>query len=200
MNTLIVVGEADAGAYTQAFSGSGLRVAAFPCADWNADLSPWPAEKAFKKGEDFSGRGGAYLQALLAFSAEWECSMPEAPEKRFLAGYSLAGLFSLWTLYQTDRFDGAASASGSLWYPGWLDYIAQRRPVRHAAFSLSLGDKEEHTKNPVMARVGDATRETCRLLKAQGYPVTLAWNAGGHFADEQLRTVKAVQALLNLNG
>ncbi|MBQ8137369.1 MAG: hypothetical protein IJ174_08055 [Clostridia bacterium] len=198
MNTLIIVGEQDAGAYEQALSGSGLAVAAFPCADWNRDLSPWPAEKAFKKGEPFAGEAAAYLNTLLAFSTEWERSLPEPIDKRYLAGYSLAGLFSLWALYETERFDGAVSASGSLWYPGWLDFISKNHPKRPARFSLSLGDKEVHTKNPVMARVGDATRETCRLLDAQGYPVAFAWNEGGHFADEASRVVRAVRALLEL--
>ncbi|ERL11412.1 hypothetical protein HMPREF1248_0438 [Coriobacteriaceae bacterium BV3Ac1] len=32
----------------------------------------------------------------------------------YISGYSLAGLFALWSLYQTDIFKGAACVSGSL--------------------------------------------------------------------------------------
>ena len=32
--------------------------------DWNRDLSPWPAPKAFKGGEDFSGGADEHLSTL----------------------------------------------------------------------------------------------------------------------------------------
>ena len=33
--------------------------------DWDRDLSPWPAEKVFRGGADFSGGAEAFLQVLL---------------------------------------------------------------------------------------------------------------------------------------
>ena len=33
--------------------------------DWDRDLSPWPAEKVFRGGADFSGGADAFLQVLL---------------------------------------------------------------------------------------------------------------------------------------
>ncbi len=45
-----------------------------------------------------------------------------APEFRGIAGYSLAGLFALWAVYQTGLFDRAASVSGSLWFDGFLTF------------------------------------------------------------------------------
>lgn len=47
---------------------------------------------------------------------------------------------------------------------------------------LSLGGKEEKTKNKVMAAVGDRTRAQERLLQedAMVESVVLEWNAGGH--------------------
>ena len=32
--------------------------------DWNRDLSPWPAQRAFRGGEDFSGGAQAFLERL----------------------------------------------------------------------------------------------------------------------------------------
>lgn len=32
--------------------------------DWNRDLSPWPAKRAFRGGEDFGGGADAYLKEL----------------------------------------------------------------------------------------------------------------------------------------
>ncbi len=34
--------------------------------DWNRDLSPWKAEKVFKKGEDFGGQAKLLLDTLRA--------------------------------------------------------------------------------------------------------------------------------------
>lgn len=32
--------------------------------DWNRDLTPWPAEGVFKRGENFGGKADAYLALL----------------------------------------------------------------------------------------------------------------------------------------
>ena len=39
-----------------------------------------------------------------------------------IAGDSMAGLFAVYALYRTQVFSRVASASGSLWYPGLLEY------------------------------------------------------------------------------
>ena len=56
---------------------------------------------------------------------------------------------------------------------------------------LSLGDKEEHTKNAVMAVVGDNIRTLHSRLIERRADCTLEWNSGGHFKDADLRTAKA---------
>lgn len=56
---------------------------------------------------------------------------------------------------------------------------------------LSLGDKEEKARNPVMATVGDRIREAYELLKKQNINCILEWNEGNHFKDADLRTAKA---------
>ena len=50
---------------------------------------------------------------------------------------------------------------------------------------------EEHTKNAVMAAVGDNIRTLHSQLTARGVDCTLEWNSGGHFKDADLRTAKA---------
>lgn len=107
-----------------------------------------------------------------------------------LGGYSLAGLFALWAAYQTDAFSAVAAASPSVWFPGFLDYMRAHSP-RAASAYLSLGDKEERTRNPVMATVGERIREAYNLMKAQGVNAILEWNQGNHFRDADLRTARA---------
>ena len=124
--------------------------------------------------------------------ASWngEYSLPR-DAKLILGGYSLAGLFALWCGHETDLFDGIAAASPSVWFPGFLNYAAQR-PFWAKAVYLSLGDKEERTRNPVMRQVGDSIRALhVQYQKAPDTAVTLEWNEGNHFRDPGLRTAKA---------
>lgn len=118
------------------------------------------------------------------------------PKRIFLGGYSLAALFALWAGYQTDRFDGIAAASPSMWFPGLPEYM-RSHPMQADAVYLSLGDKEEKTRNPVMAQVGSAIRAGYECLKDAGIDCVLEWNPGNHFRDADLRTAKAFAWLMD---
>ena len=107
-----------------------------------------------------------------------------------MGGYSLAGLFALWAATRTDTLYGVAAASPSVWFPGWSEYEAAH-PIRAQRVYLSLGDREEHTKNQTMAAVGDNIRALHSALTRRGKDCTLEWNAGGHFKDADLRTARA---------
>ena len=165
--------------------------------DWNDALSPWPAPACFPGGGDFGGHADDFLQTLtdsILPAAERELGL--APTCRALAGYSLAGLFAVYALYRTDRFTHIASASGSLWYDGFLDFLRHRAPrVPSARVRLSLGDREELTKNARLAAVGPATREAEQLLRAQGLDVSLTMNPGGHFCEPDTRLSRLLEAL-----
>ena len=114
----------------------------------------------------------------------------------YLGGYSLAGLFSLWAAYQTNLFAGVAAASPSIWFPDFLQYM-QEHDIRTETVYLSLGDREERTRNPVMAKVGDCIREGHRLLMQQSVRTTLEWNPGNHFRDSGIRMAKAFAWVMN---
>ena len=109
--------------------------------------------------------------------------------KIILGGYSLAGFFSLWAAYETGIFSAVTAASPSVWYPGWMDYAKGHVPQADAVY-LSLGKKEEKTKNKVMAAVGDCIRSQHDILDGQGIPNTLEWNEGNHFVHPEERTAK----------
>ena len=72
----------------------------------------------------------------------------------------------------------------------WMEF-EQQRPIQTQHIYLSLGDKEERTKNAVMAAVGDNIRTLHSRLAERGADCTLEWNSGGHFKDADLRTAKA---------
>lgn len=89
--------------------------------NWNRELSPWGCDGTVRDAEPFGGQASGFLDELLnQIIPQVESSLPRPPTWRGIAGYSLAGLFSLWALWQTDAFDRAASASGSLWFPGFI--------------------------------------------------------------------------------
>ena len=165
--------------------------------DWNDSLSPWPAPACFRGGGAFGGYADRFLQTLtesILPAAERELGL--APTRRALCGYSLAGLFALYALYRTDRFTHIASASGSLWYDDFLDFLRANAPrVPNARVRLSLGDREEFTKNPRLAAVGSATRETVQILRSQHLDVTLTMNPGNHVFEPDARLSRLIEAL-----
>ena len=156
--------------------------------DWNNDLSPWEAPAVFGK-DGFGGGASKTLDRMLELCCENN-------KKYYIGGYSLAGLFALWAAYQTDVFDGVAAASPSVWYPGFGDYM-KSNIIKAGKVYLSLGDREEKTRNPVMAAVGGRIREAYGLLKAQGLNCILEWNDGNHFKEPDIRTAKAFAWLLS---
>ena len=81
-------------------------------ADWNRDLSPWPAPKAFKSGGDFGGGADALIEKIGRIVPLCE-EVTGPQELRAFAGYSLGGLFALYCIYKTELFCSAASVSGS---------------------------------------------------------------------------------------
>ena len=159
-----------------------FRLIAFQVGSWNRDLSPWPANAVFGK-EDFGGGAADTLGEILE-----RCNIKE--KAYIIGGYSLAGLFALWAAYQTDRFRGVAAASPSVWFPGFTDYMRVHQ-IKSPNVYLSLGNKEEKARNPVMASVGDRIRAAYSLLTEQNINCLLEWNEGNHFKDADIRTAKA---------
>ena len=165
--------------------------AAIPVKSWNDALSPWEAPAVWGK-ESFGGDAADTLHFLteqVIPTLKQRFALPENV-RIILGGYSMAGLFALWASTQTNLFYGVAAASPSVWFPGWMEFERQR-PIQAQRIYLSLGDKEERTKNIVMAVVGDNIRTLHSQLIARGADCTLEWNSGGHFKDADLRTAKA---------
>lgn len=175
----------------------GLLIA-FQVSDWNDAYSPWPMEKIYRDGSSFGGKGRWTLQWLTEELIPW-ADQAYAVRVRMIAGYSLAGLFALWSFYESGLFDGCASCSGSLWFAGWMEYAKTHRTKRPSISYLSLGRKEEKTKNSYMQRVGDCTRQMAEWQQED--PLirenTLVWQDGGHFNDPAGRVMAGMDWLWN---
>ena len=157
----------------QSMGGALPLWAAFAVEDWNDALSPWLAPPVFGK-HGFAGQAEktlAYIQTTL---------IPEL----FTAGS------------QCERFNAVAGVSPSVWFPGYGDY-EQAHPIRAEYVYLSLGDREEQTKNRAMAAVGNEIRALYARLSERKVDCALEWNAGNHFCEPELRVAKGVKWMMD---
>ncbi len=170
---------------------SGLR--------WNQELSPWPVGTVVSRDDNFAGEASMWLPVLTGeVVPQVERLLGASPLWRCLAGYSLAGLFAVWTAYQTDLFTRILSASGSMWYPGWLEYATEHDLVSPLqGVYLSVGDKESTSRNAVLHTVGERTQALAHLLAGRGVNATFELNPGNHFKNPPLRIVKGIKWLLD---
>lgn len=165
----------------------------FESKDWNSDLSPW--EFTLNKKNQFSGGGRRTLDWLMNECIPYCEKEYGLSGKRIICGYSLAGLFSLWTFYETQAFSAVICCSGSLWFGGWISYAENQAAPDNSYVYLSLGDKEEKARDRIMATVGDCTRKQYELV-CDDENVSrhiLEWNEGGHFNEPEMRIAKGIK-------
>ena len=165
---------------------------------WNQELSPWPIETVVSKDDRFTGGADDLLALLTAeIVPQVEGLLDESPTWRCLAGYSMGGLFAAYSSHHSALFTRILSASGSMWYPGWLEYAGEHDfagPV--AGVYLSVGDKESTSRNAVLQTVGERTRQVAELYATRGVPVKFELNPGNHFKNPPMRVVKGIKWLL----
>ena len=140
--------------------------------DWDRDYSPWEASSG---GRRFSG--GA--ERLLAFLPDFTTEL----EKRF-------------ALWDEPRLCGAASCSGSTWFPGWLEF-QRLHPLRGRIF-LSLGGKEKNSPDPLMAQVEQTTMEVKRLAERspEVTQTVFVHESGGHFSKVPQRIARGINGII----
>lgn len=165
--------------------------------DWNRDMTPWAAEPVMKGEPPFAGGADRYLQLLMReIMPEVEKRIP-AFSWRGIAGYSLAGLFALYALYGTALFARAASVSGSLWFPGFREYVfsheMERKPER---LYFSLGDRECKTANLCLRTVEENTEAIEAFYRGKGIETVFRRNPGGHHKNAAARVAAGIGWLL----
>ena len=153
--------------------------------NWNQDLSPWKASAVFGK-EEFGDGAARTLKEVLNICTDQE-------RKYCIGGYSLAGLFALWACCKTDLFSREASVSGSLWFPGFAEYLDENLPqgALDVAY-LSLGKKEHKTPNRMMREVLADTKRCEQTLQDRGAKTLFECNPGNHFSEPPLRSAKGI--------
>lgn len=161
--------------------------------NWNENMSPWALDKLFPEDEPCGGKAAEWLNTLTKDIIPQVESLLHTT-KHIIAGYSLAGLFAMWSVYNTDFFDGIISCSGSFWYPQFLKYMYehdfQKTPE---IIYLSLGDKEHLSKIKLLTTVEDNTRQLYDYLQHASIHSIFELNNGNHFQQCAWRIAKGIQ-------
>ena len=172
---------------------------AFKIEDWNSELTPWEMPLLRGKGNFGDGAAGTleFIKNELIPALSEYTNTENKEIKYILGGYSLAGLFSLWSGYQTDIFEGIAAVSPSVWYKKWIEYAEAEKPLSEKIY-LSLGDTEEKTKHQILSKIGENIRKQHEILeKSENVKTVLEWNEGNHFKNPDIRTAKGFLWVMN---
>ncbi len=176
-----------------------FSLVAFKIEDWNSELTPWEMPLLRGKGNfgDGATRTLEFIKNDLIPALSEYINSGNNEIKYILGGYSLAGLFSLWSGYQTDIFEGIAAVSPSVWYKKWIEYVETEKTLSEKIY-LSLGDTEEKTKHQILSKIGDNIRKQHEILeKSENVKTVLEWNEGNHFQNPDIRTAKGFLWVMN---
>ena len=162
---------------------------------WERDFSPVPAPKVFHGGKDFPGGASDYLTRFVSKVVPYlikHCSI--TPDRIVLSGYSLAGLFALYAS-QNALFTDILSASGSLWFPEYIDYLRIQKVYARNIY-LSIGDRESRSKSKILQTAFKKQREAYKILSSRNKNVTFFLEKGGHFDAPEKRVMRGVEWLV----
>lgn len=166
----------------------GVRLVMIYPYDWNYCMTPW---KYHDKNMGKTGGGEEFLSWFISEIYD------EKYQRQYIGGYSLGGLFALFAACEKELFDGVMSVSGSLWYPGALEYFNEKSiGKRIGKIYMSLGDKESLTKNAEREKVGFNTEKLAEVF-GRTKEVFFEYNRGGHFTDISERIIKSILTEIN---
>lgn len=179
----------------------GVSIVVIPGANWNDDLTPWPAEGVFKKAKPFGGQATSFLDKLTnEIIPEIEKTMGMVDPERTIMGVSLSGLFALWTCFNTNSFTNIISISGSLWYDGFVEWMEKHTPSQQIKkVCMLLGEKEKNAKDKRMATVEERTLAAARILKTNSQAAVIFELVDGtHFSPILPRLERAFEMVLGV--
>lgn len=167
--------------------------------NWNYDMVPWDTPPIFKNGDFYTGGADEYLTLLTQkIIPAVEKNLSKSIAWRGIIGYSLSGLFAIYSLYKTDLFSRCASVSGSLWFPNFKEFIFSHEMKTIPKYLyFSLGDKEAKSRNQFLKKVELNTKEIKQFYHAKKINTIFQLNHGNHYHNSAQRTAMAIKWLLN---
>ena len=177
--------------------------------DWNRYLSPWYCPKLFGKEDNiFKGEGQTTFNWLInKCIPKIEIELLKIDDniqiKRYIGGYSLAALFSLWVFYSEQNkkekiFNGVCACSPSLWFIKWEEFMKNKEAIEESIVYLSLGDKEGKTKNEIFKKMKTGMDKMIEKVKNDKKIKKYIFeeNKGGHYSEVELRMAKGFKWII----
>lgn len=166
--------------------------------DWYHDMSPWKIPAVLGIKQVCTGGALDYMKMFVEeIIPSVESYLQHDISWRGLVGYSLAGLFSLYTFYYSDLFSRMASISGSFWYPEILSYVLghnfKRKPE---VMYFSLGDRESRDSKSIVKDVEKNTGIIYSVMSSNEIDTLYEINSGGHHDRAAERTANGILWLL----
>ena len=127
--------------------------------NWNDDMTPWKCPPLYKGDSECKGYADNYLRMIEdKIIPKVEEYIKNTLHKEIdyfgVAGYSLGGLFAVYSAYKTDIFKRVASASGSMWYPNFAEFVKENEISKNIdKIYFSLGNKEKNSKMKILKTV-----------------------------------------------
>ena len=110
-----------------------------------------------------------------------------------ISGYSLAGLFALYTGYKTKKFKKIITVSGSMWYPNFEEYIRKNKINSNInSIYFSLGNLEKLSENPILKTVEEKTKSIEKYL-SNFIKTKYEENEENHFKNVAERISKGIK-------
>lgn len=174
-------------------------LAAISNLNWNDDMSPWSIPSIFNNDRPCKGLASNYLKLLLNdIIPVVEKELNIKPLYSVLAGYSLGGLFAMWSSYNTDYFTKYICCSSSFWFPNFIEYTKTNNLKENIdSIYFSLGKKESKTTNKYLSTVEQKTTELYNYIRNKKINTIFELNEGNHFKDVNLRIAKGIYWTLN---
>ena len=168
---------------------------------WNNDLTPWKCPPLYRGDSGYLGYADNYLNEIendmIPMIEEYIIKNLNKKVSYYgIAGYSLGGLFAFYSGFKTDRFKRIVSASGSLWYPNFSEYVKSHQlsdTIERIYFSL--GNKEAKSNIEILSTVEDKTKEIYEYV-SKSITSIYEENEGNHFKDGDLRMAKGIKWIL----
>lgn len=199
-DVLFYINENDASRYMEAyerFTNPSFGMVLIQKIDWFDELTPWPAKTVYETGPDFGGHAQQHLQNIcntIIPNVEREIGTPQL---RGIMGYSLGGLFSVYSFYETDCFSLCGCLSGSMWYDDFYTWMTQRSPkAKTGSIYFSVGKQEQFTEYEKMKVTGQIMRKAEKLLYDQEYDVFFEYTDGDHFENIPDKVEKGLKWLM----
>ena len=170
--------------------------------NWNNDLTPWECSPIYKGDSYYKGYADKYLELIEnGIIPKVKDIITNKYDKEIeyfgIAGYSLGGLFAVYSAYKTDIFKRVASASGSMWYPNFSEYVKENEISKNIdKIYFSLGNKEKISKIELLQNVEVKTKEIQEYL-GKNINSIYEENEGNHFQEDNLRMAKGIKWILN---